>query len=241
MITSSRAAWLIHKQWSGETSVKAYFFTAELGLVPCTCKGVRNGKKAMVFQAFLPLWLHLQQRYERYFVQSIETSAPMLMLADQTLFAALYVNELIYYALKPLSPEPALFEAYSATLQQLAALRSPMTELAKGSVEERLAIEILLRRFEWSLLKACGHGFLWAHEAYSKQLIRAESQYQFVVGVGFILAKQGIQGQHLLALAQDDFSEVSCLNVAKKIMRQAIDHLLGGREIKARALYSVSI
>jgi DNA repair protein RecO (recombination protein O) len=42
---------------------------------------------------------------------------------------------------------------------------------------------------------------------------------------------------HLLALSEDNLNEEVFLKSAKKIMRQAIDHLLGGREIKARTLY----
>ena len=52
------------------------------------------------------------------------------------------------------------------------------------------------------------------------------------------MASKGIPGEHLLALAEDNLSEAVYLKSAKIIMRQAIDHLLGGREIKARGLVS---
>ncbi|HAU1882038.1 TPA: DNA repair protein RecO, partial [Legionella pneumophila] len=55
---------------------------------------------------------------------------------------------------------------------------------------------------------------------------------------GFILGgDKKIPGEHLLAIAADNLSESAYLKSAKFIMRQAIDHLLGGREIKARSLY----
>jgi len=146
-------------------------------------------------------------------------------LEGDSLFSGLYVNELIYYALSPAYPDEELFNAYLVTLNSLALL------------SERLAVESLLRRFEWALLKACGHSFSLFQEATTGALIETNAYYQFVVGEGFIMANKGIPGEHLLALAEDNLNEAVYLKSAKIIMRQAIDHLLGGREIKARALY----
>ena len=41
-----------------------------------------------------------------------------------------------------------------------------------------------------------------------------------------------------MAMAADDLSDTLVLNVAKKIMRQAIDYALDGRVVRARALYA---
>ncbi|MGM9451810.1 DNA repair protein RecO [Legionella bozemanae] len=222
-------AWVLHKQWSGDTSARVSFFTRELGVVQCLSKGGRTPKKQALLQPFTPLWVNLAERHERYYTQSIESIVPTLQLIAGSLFAGLYVNEILYYALSPNYPDAALFDAYLFTLNNLA------------SAKERLVIEALLRRFEWTLLHACGYSFSLTHEARTANLIVADLCYQFVAGEGFIIHSRGIPGAHILALAQDNLNEASYLKSAKIIMRQAIDHLLGGREIKTRALYCAEI
>ena len=66
------------------------------------------------------------------------------------------------------------------------------------------------------------------------------ANYQYIAGSGIVSGGKGIPGEHILALAEDNLNEAIYLKSAKIIMRQAIDHLLGGREIKARALYGAN-
>ncbi len=229
MTTKTIEAWVLHKQWSGDTSARVSFFTRELGVVQCLYKGGRTPKKQALLQSFTPLWVNLSERHERYYAQTVESISPTLQLTGNSLFAGLYVNEILYYALSPNYSDSTLFDAYLFTLNGLA--------LAK----ERAVIEALLRRFEWTLLHACGYSFSLTQEARTANLIAEDSYYQFVAGEGFILDSRGISGTHLLALAQDNLSEAPYLKSAKMIMRQAIDHLLGGREIKTRALYFAEV
>ncbi|MDI1352184.1 MAG: recombination protein O N-terminal domain-containing protein, partial [bacterium] len=112
MTTKSVQGWVIHKQWSGDTSARVYFFTRELGLLQCLCKGGRTPKKQSLLQAFTPLWLVVQERYNLYYTQSIESTFPMFQFESHALFSALYLNELLYYVLKPLYPDEELFNAY---------------------------------------------------------------------------------------------------------------------------------
>lgn len=226
MTTKTIEAWVLHKQWSGDTSARVSFFTRESGLIHCLCKGGRTPKKHALLQAFTPLWLSVDERYDRLYVKTIESISPGLQLTGHSLFSALYVNEILYHALSSGYPDVGLFDAYLFTLNGLA--------LAK----ERLVLESLLRRFEWTLLRACGYSFSLTHEARTDQELCADLRYQFIAGEGFILNIDGIPGDHILALAQDNLDSADYLKSAKQVMRKAIDHLLSGREIKARALYA---
>lgn len=225
MTAKSLQAWVIHKQWSGDTSANVSFFTRELGLVQCLCKGGRTPKKQSLLQAFTPLWVGVDERYDRYYTRTIESISPMLQLESNSLFSGLYINELLYYALSPVYPDAELFNAYLMTINGLAL------------TQDRLVVESLLRRFEWILLKSCGYSFSLIQEARTGVAIIADAYYQFVAGEGLVSASKGFPGEYLLALADDNLSEPAYLKTAKIIMRQAIDHLLGGREIKARSLY----
>ena len=227
MTAKSLEAWVIHKQWSGDTSARVTFFTREAGLLNCLCKGGRTPKKQSLLQPFTSLWLSVDERYNHYYTRTIESTSPMLHLEGNSLFSGLYLNELLYHALRPMDADSNLFDAYLLTLNSLALTR------------ERLKIEAFLRRFEWVLLNACGHSFSLTEDARSGEEVIANAYYQFVAGEGIVLCNKGISGEHLLALAEDNLDEPLYLKSAKIIMRQAIDHLVGGKEIKARSLYSI--
>jgi DNA repair protein RecO (recombination protein O) len=221
-------AFVLHTQLTGETSVKVTFLTDELGLVDCRYRGGRTLKKRALLQAFSPFWLSINEQHEQYYVNTVETSGPPVSLQANSLFSGIYVNELLYHALKPGVADIVLFQAYSETLQKLA------------HTTNTRHIEPILRRFEWMLLKACGYTFSWTHTALTAAAILPDKRYRFVAAQGFIPDKTGILGAHLLALASDNLESNESLRVAKFIMRQAIDHLLDGREIKARSLFLVA-
>lgn len=228
-MTKSLEAWVLHKQWSGDTSARVRFFTRELGLVNCLCKGGRTPKKQALLQAFTPLWLAVDERHGYFYSRSIESNQPALPLAGDALFSALYVNELLYYVLRPMDTDEDLFAAYLQTVHGLA------------GTQDNQVIESLLRRFEWTLLQSCGASFSLTEAARTEEPIVSGLRYQLVAGEGFVVANKGIPGEHIVALAEDDLTDAQCLKSAKVIMRQAIDQLLGGREIKARALFAARI
>lgn len=226
MITNALYAWVIHKSWSGDTSARVVFFTQEHGLVSCFYKGGRTPKKQALLQSFVPLWLAMDRRGEACFVRQLEIAAPPIDFVGQTLFAGLYLNELLHHALKPHDPHPSLYAAYTFALQALL------------SASDRMAIEVILRRFEWTLLTSCGYHMSLSHDARSAKPIVSGNNYQLIAGEGFVLADKGINGAHIIALSQDKLDDAAVLNDAKRIMRHAINHALGGKEIKTRALYS---
>jgi DNA repair protein RecO (recombination protein O) len=228
MTHRSLQAWVLHKYWSGDTSARVIFFSRELGLIQCLCKGGRTPKKQSLLQAFTPLWLNVNERYDQYFAGSIESIAPMLYLEGHALFSGLYVNELLYRILSPSYPDTDLFDTYLSTLNGLA------------GAPNRLILESILRRFEWMVLKVCGHAFSLTQDARSGEDIVPHAVYQFNPGEGLVITNTGIPGEHILALAENNLDHAEYLKSAKIIMRKALEHVLGGREIKARALYQGS-
>ncbi|MBA2651990.1 MAG: DNA repair protein RecO [Tatlockia sp.] len=225
MITEALEAWVLHKTPSGDSSMRVTFFTREKGILTCLCKGGRTPKKQAILQPFSPLWLALDLRKDWHFVRHIEALPSVSQLQGSSLFAGLYVNELLYYALKPMDSQPELFAAYVHTMQGLSAINDP------------LAIEIVLRRFESVLLQACGYSLSFTSTTNPEAPIQADFCYQFIAGEGFRIAADGIVGADILALSEGRFEQLSVLKSAKYIMRQAINHLLGGKELKSRALF----
>lgn len=219
MAANSLQAWVLHQRPAGDTSARVTFFTREAGVMHSLCKGGRTLKKQAILQPFTLLWLAVDKRYGYDYVRGLEPTATIISLQGQTLFAGLYLNELIYYALAPMDAHPELFDSYLQTLQGLAI------------ATDRLMIEALLRRFEWALLSACGQALSFAS-------VVAESYYDYEVGANFVVSEQGsLSGHDILAFAKGQWADVQVLKTAKIIMRQAINHLLGGRILKSRSLY----
>lgn len=227
MTTETVEAWVLHKRPTGDASARVTFFSREKGILNCLCKGGRTPKKQALLQPFTSLWLTINTRKDCHYTNHIESiSAPSILKGD-ALFAGLYMNELLYYALSPMDPHPELYDVYLQTLHGLT------------TINDRLIMEALLRRFEWSLLVACGHSLSLTEEAHSTAFIDSNKRYRFIVSEGFVADDKGmLSGRDILALSQGQLDDVNALKTAKLIMRQAIDHLLGGRELKSRSLYS---
>ncbi len=230
--------WIIHKQWSGDTSARVTFFTREHGLIIALFKGGRVPKKQAILQAFTPIWVYLRERLGWYYVQKVEPLSCSPSLARPQLFAGLYINELLYHLLKPLDAHPELYDAYETTVCSIGLLdNAERLNLNYQQTFSHGGLEVLLRRFEWTLLSTIGHGYSLTHDARTRLPIEVGSSYQFVPGEGLIADVSGVLGSHLLAIAQDQLNTHEVLQVAKKMMRAAVDHALEGKELKARRLY----
>ncbi len=225
MITDALTGWLLHKRAIGNGCAHVTFFTQEQGLLRAHVQGGRTLKKQVALQPFTPLWLVFDERKYGTYIRQIEPTSASLTLNGQQVLAGLYVNELLYHALRPNEHEPLLFDAYEKAVHHLA---EPLT---------RVALEGVLRRFEWALLSTSGSHVSYSHELDGLSLLVETRQYIFVPGEGFTWAESGLCGAYLLAMAEGKFDDPNVLKTAKFIMRRSIDHLLEGVPIRSRALY----
>lgn len=224
MIIENHQAWLLHKIPSGDSSLKLVLFSREKGLIKATWRGGRTPKKQVQAQAFTPLWVALAPHREWHYVNQLENAGPSLTLTGLSLFAGLYLNELLVLACPAHEPQTELFEVYQITLQALAAMN------------DKRAVETLLRRFEMSFLQACGY-FLTLTQDIADQPIQPSDCYLYTPGMGFEKAEKGLLGNDILAFADLRFEDERVLKTAKWIMRRAIDQLLGGRALNTRQLW----
>jgi DNA repair protein RecO (recombination protein O) len=223
-------AYVLHKKPSGDTSSYVTFFTSRKGIISSLCRGGRTAKKQSLLQQFNPLWVAFDERHERYYASKIELRLPSLQLFGKNLIASLYVNELLYYLLKPLDDHPYLYDLYEKTINLL------------QNATDNIAIEIILRRFEMALLSSTGYGLSLTSDVTTQLPIDELSQYSYIPGLGVSKVEKGIPGIHLYALEEDNLDDLAVLKIAKIIMRKAIDHALGGRKIQSRDLnYSYNL
>lgn len=225
MITDGLSAWLLHQRPAKNSTTHVFFLTRERGLVRAYCQGGRSPKKRAVLQPFTPLWLMLNERPYGTYVKQVEIAEPSELLQGDMLLSGMYINEVLYRALKPDVSEPMLYEAYAYAIRALV------------NCSERMQLEIILRQFERNLIHLSGYQMSYTEEANASRAILDDRYYQFVPGEGFVLASQGFLGAHILAIAADIWIDINVLKTAKHIMRRAIDHLLDGAVVETRALY----
>lgn len=228
MITDGLSAWLLHQRPAKNTTTQVFLLTRERGLVRAYCQGGRSPKKRAILQPFTPLWLSINERSYGTYVKQVEIAQTSEWLHGENLLAGMYINEVLYRALKPDVPEPMLYETYEHTLRALV------------RCTQRMQLEIILRKFERNLIHLSGYQISYTEEADTACAILDDKYYAFVPGEGFVLihnTHQGFLGAHILAIAADVWTDVEVVKTAKYIMRRGIHHLLDGAVIETRALY----
>lgn len=218
------AAYLLHLRPYRDSSAIAEFLTLRHGRVSAVARGVRRPSSKMrgVLQQFVPLQLECVGRSDLKSVRSAEAVAQGTHLTGLRLVCALYLNELLQKLLSPYQSFPQLYLYYQYALN----------ELNKGE-----DIEGALRTFERSMLCEMGYdpGFT---------SLRADAFYGYEPDQGFILisemavAKPHYSGEQLLLIAEDNYQDIETRRIAKRVMRRAIDHLLDGKTLVSRQLFT---
>jgi DNA repair protein RecO (recombination protein O) len=131
--------------------------------------------------------------------------------------SAFYLNELVISLTTRHDPQQQLFADYARALRRLAVEAQP---------------EAALRVFEKRLLESIGYGL--------ELDVEEGLHYQFRAGLGFLEVRDDAPGAYggrsLLALREEALDDTPALDVARRVLRQALDHCLEGREIRTRTV-----
>jgi DNA repair protein RecO (recombination protein O) len=240
----SQAAFVLHVRPYRETSAIAELMTLEHGRVSVVARGVRGRKRKgaetlMPFARLLVGWAGRGQLRTLTSFEPIEHH----WLVGKSLYAGLYVNELMLRLLRSDDPHAELFHGYALTVGELAG-EAPSEAPIAAPVDVR--IEKKLRRFEKLLLKECGYELVFDRDADSGERVNAQARYFLEPDFGFRRVSagrdtaSGYRGAALLAIAADQFDETEVRRVAKRIMREALAPHLGDRPLHSRALFGAS-
>lgn len=175
--------------------------------------------------------LHLYQPYHIEWqasgdwatIRSVDLAGKVLRLKGQSLYLALYLNELLGILLPRWVPAEALFGTYYATLRRMEAGESA---------------EPLLRFFERRLLEQLGFGIEFTCDQDGERLLpeqyyRFDDQNGFVPSVGDATPDM-FSGADLALIAQNDYSMASTRRAAKQLFRRALALQLGDRALLSR-------
>ena len=233
MIENWQRGFVLHRRAYSETSLLVDVFTEDTGRLSLLAKGARARRSAWksVLQPFTPLLLRWSGKGGLKILTKAEPAAITLPLQQTALYSGFYVNELICRVLEQETAQPQLFQDYLRCLTELAG--TP------------LAVEPVLRRFEFQLLQSLGYGVDFLHCAGSGQPIDENMTYRYREEQGFMasLIKDNLTfyGRDLLAFEQRRFDDTTVLQAAKRFTRLALKPYLGSKPLKSRELFSQHI
>jgi|ERR1043166_580156 DNA repair protein RecO (recombination protein O) len=227
----NQPAFVLHSYPFRETSLVAEVFTRAHGRMGLVARGARRPRSALrgLLLAFQPLQLSWSGKTELRTLMRAEWVGGVPQLSGLSLMCGFYLNELLLKLLHRDDPHERLFAAYSETLQALGGNRD------QGAV---------LRAFEKSLLKELGYAVTLDRDAETGQPIEARVRYTYLVERGPVRSANGadprngveLNGQTLLDMAADNYTDMVTMNEAKLLMRTLINHYLGDQILHSRQL-----
>ena len=225
MQETTQLAFVLHSRPYREKQVLVDLLTENDGKVAALSyvgHSTKSSRKALL-QPFLPVNVTLKGQYGLKNLARVEPAGKSILLKQNALFSAFYLNELLVKLLPENISCIELFQQYHSSLTDLLAANK---------------LEITLRQFEVTLLAELGVSF-----DFSLVFEHTASGFYYLPEDGFIPAytvlKQACYDRtHLQAIAQQDFSNTATLVTFKALMRQVINHLLGGVPLHSRKLFS---
>jgi DNA repair protein RecO (recombination protein O) len=219
-------AFVLHRRRYGDTSLLLELLTRDAGRLAAVGRGAAGPRagRAGLLQPFVPLLLGARGRGEVLTLAGVEAAGRPFALHGQALYCGLYLNELLLHLTVRGDPQPQLFAAYLQTLGELAAGAAPDTPL---------------RRFELDLLRALGFGLQLVFEADGRTPVRPNERYDYRIDAGPVPAPLdgSYSGDTLLRLERGDSLSDSARAEARQLMREVLNHYLGGRPLRSRELF----
>lgn len=228
-------AYVLHRRSYRENSFLVELLTPEHGRLTVVARGVRKARSDSpgLLQPFVPLLVSFAGKGELMALSHVEAKGVMKHLQGECLFAGFYLNELLMSLLQKWDAHPGLYAAYE----------NAVAALSSDTLEQRV-----LRSFEKVLLEELGYGLLPKSAISLHNTFSPEQFYQFIPEQGFIVCEAGLNvssatqgnvfsGKSLIAIAQDDWQDETCLQDAKRLIRFVLAPLLGAKPIHSRRLF----
>lgn len=173
--------------------------------------------------AFLPYIFSWSGQGDLFTQHSAEPAGPAFTLKGDSLFAGLYVNELLMRLCTRHDPHPDLYLAYTHLLESL------------GRNDD---IDVYLRYFERDLLIETGYGLCLEQDT-KGAAVEASLRYAYRPEQGAVpvseadIGKDTVQGATLLALANNALETTAQRREARDLLRKAFHSLLGERPLQS--------
>jgi len=236
---SDEPAYVLHRYDWSESSLILEVFTRHYGRVALVARGAKKPSSSFrpILLPMQPLHIAFGGDAEIRMLKSAEWQGGHVMPTGDALLSGYYLNELLMRLLAREDPHPALFDAYSATVQLLA---SPSMD----------TLQLALRAFELRLLRDIGLLPMLDAETATLGALQADTRYVLVAETGLRQAhdddRASLPGGQWQALQQAlgenaIFSETvaACipgLNELKPQLRALLHYHCGVKVLKTRQM-----
>jgi DNA repair protein RecO (recombination protein O) len=228
-VADLEVAFLLQVRPYRETSLLIEAFARAHGRLGLVARGARRPRSAWrsLLQPFRPLVISWAGRGALQTLRTAEAAAPAVAPAGVDVVNAFYLNELLLALLRRGDPHPELFDRYAAALAELA---------------EAESAEPALRRFELGLLQELGYGLSLDRDASTQLPLEPTGTYHYVPEHGPVVVRDGqpggpvYSGAALLGIAREEFADDATRRAARQLLRAAIAHQLGDRELRTRTV-----
>jgi DNA repair protein RecO (recombination protein O) len=216
---SLEPAFILHSREYRDTSRILDVFTAGHGRLTLFARGARGPKSklASLLMPFRPLLVSWSGRGDAAQLTGAESHGEHAALPSRQVMSGFYLNELIISLTTRHDPQTQLFDDYSEALRRLATDAAP---------------EPTLRVFEKRLLTSLGYGLEFD--------VDPRTYYHYRVGEELAEVREDAPGAYsgrcLKALQEENLQDTESLDVARRVLRQALDQCLEGRELRTRTV-----
>lgn len=221
-----RAIYILHTRDYRESSLLLNLFSRDEGRVDAVLNGGKSKKWRGVAREFSPLLAQWNGRSDLKTLTQLEQASTPHPMIGNALFAGLYLNELLVRLLPAQQAHPELFDHYCVCLDTLA---------------EDVPLEPTLRQFELALLDELGYQLDFACDCHGRPLSQ-QGWYRYSHQSGFVACSPqedgALEGADLLAIGAAQWQNVSALRSAKRLVRIALQPLLGDKPLRSRSLFA---
>ncbi|MES2073618.1 MAG: DNA repair protein RecO [Pseudomonadota bacterium] len=225
---ASQPGFVLHSYPYKETSLIIEVFSRDHGRVALVAKGAKrpHSKLRSVLQTFQPLTLGWTGKSEMRTLTDAEWVGGMLPLEKSALLCGFYLNELLIKFLVRDDPNPALFDRYVSTLNQLA---------------HNEPASIVLRKFELALLRECGLVGNLTLCTLTRRTVFAQEYYVIDPELGARPARAAdaaprILGKTLTDMHAGNYQDATTQSQSKLLMRYLLAHHLHGTQLNTRQI-----
>ena len=215
-------AYVLHHREYRDTSRILDVFSERHGRITLFARGARGPKSKlapllMPFRRLLVSWTGRGDAAQLTGAEraGADGAADALALPARHVMSAFYLNELIIQLTTRHDPQPQLFVDYTRALSGLCGGAAP---------------EPALRIFEKRLLECIGYGL--------ELEVQPELFYHYRPAQGLTEVREDAPGAYaghsLLQLREESLDDGLALDAARRVLRQALDHCLEGRELRTR-------
>lgn len=219
---------VLHSYPYKETSLIIDVFSRQFGRIGLVAKGAKRPHSQLrgVLQTFQPLTLSWSGKATLQTLTAAEWVGGMMPLEKDALLCGFYLNEIILKLLPREESQPALFDDYVSTLNQL----------AHGQ-----PAQIVLRKFELNLLKTAGVLGDLAFCQVKRAPVQANQIYIVDPDLGTRPADvhelgTKVVGKTLIDMMAGEYVDPATQTQSKLLMRSLLGHHLNGSPIHTRQI-----